>query len=947
MLVSDENNLAQGSGLTDHDLVGLGNILRLKPMPDSLRFHALSSPAAATNVNTTSPSVKRIRLTTPGSLDRNSNEDFFDQLLTPFIVSNNTVPALVDDQKSCLPVQQTPSILSISEMNTSISGATASQITQVKSYLISHNQMYFQYIGGANTLLNLINNFTILRPYVTHLLAIEEGATLRLIKLDSNVFELVCDRIDSDIKLINQVFMLNRLLEPLSCDRVSKMIVIVQACLYASLTLISHSCQENRSNNDKEKDSSSNDKEKDKTSKTDQVIFSIIENCLNLYQNLFKIFRQSNRVAGQICQNAHMFTAWMLFSGLQIVLNNAASSKGQQGYNFLCIPLAKHALKLISYLLEDLHLEFGDQNDSVFENIDDADETDREYPTVDLLQEFNFLKKFSFSNQPQPQSSALSPSSSHSSVSSNSGTPPSGIIRTSSTTAASNVVTFKYNKFGHYSAWQRIEMIVSSNLNLIQLLFDYLSNGYRCAGLLRHSDWNPTDSSDANLTDSEEKFFDIDAEENEELFEAIGELMEMKCNKSVETRTSLENDIDCHYELVISILDHLNYYFICSKIDALQSYFKQMITDTQLMTLACIIQDLDYELANVQMYSPLSSKTFDKFSGSLTSLMHNLIAMHVLSESQQNSLLALLHFNPNPETESWGLYHGARSLAILAQIILLRQQKEKEDIKLDLNSITIQIWRGFIKQLKQASVKFGGEHAFFNEECPAYSADLNVEHAQLMLFLFHNLKLLQRKHVFSLLGNTIHEISIELNSSSKRPISAAQIMFIGRLLHLFEYMCKNLYDTPSYLFEQINQNLLILFVNRDQHKGFSKEDLLKIELDESIFSDSKYLDSLRNIRFFNDKKLESNYFSSIFANKDGTSLSSLTSLKSNQNNSILNFFDFILHPRFYHLMDTTYFGAKNTSARQFVPKLDGKLIIVAEKSIVIIDCLQESHATSC
>src|SRR5699024_6099582 len=170
--------------------------------------------------------------------------------------------------------------------------------------------------------------------------------------------------------------------------------------------------------------------------------------------------------------------------------------------------------------------------------------------------------------------------------------------------------------------------------------------------------------------------------------------------------------------------------YICSKIDALQSFFKQMLTDAQLIVLAHIIQDLDFELENLSFkLSPFLSKTFYKFSGSLTSLIHNLIAMQILAGDQQNSLLAYRGFTPSPESESsWQLYHGARSLAILAQIILLRQQKEKEDIKLDLNSITIQIWRGFINQLKQASLKFKGDVSVINDECRVSYEDLNVAH---------------------------------------------------------------------------------------------------------------------------------------------------------------------------------------------------------------------------
>src|SRR5699024_6944475 len=114
------------------------------------------------------------------------------------------------------------------------------------------------------------------------------------------------------------------------------------------------------------------------------------------YSSLFEIFRQSNRVAGQICQNAHMFTTWMLFSGLQLILQanrQSANNTKSKGYAGLCNPLAKHALKLMAALLDDLHLEFGDQNTILEESDENSSDS----------MELNFLKKFSFTCPIQQQ----------------------------------------------------------------------------------------------------------------------------------------------------------------------------------------------------------------------------------------------------------------------------------------------------------------------------------------------------------------------------------------------------------------------------------------------------------------------------------------------------------------------------------------------------------------
>ncbi|KAH7640473.1 hypothetical protein HUG17_7940 [Dermatophagoides farinae] len=748
------------------------------------------------------------------------------------------------------------------------------------------------------------------------------------------------------------------------------MIVLVQAALMACLSLISYANQIDQSQLLSVATVSLADSSE--LSRSERATLDIIEKSLLLYDKVFDIFRHSNRVAGQISQNAHMFTSWLLFTGLQMILNTkqTTSNKRQQGYSFLCIPLAKHALKLMSFLLNDLHLEFGDQTNNILEEqLDDVDDSNDHKN----IQELNFFKKFSFNVQPCPSTmgsvtttpattpAELSPSSSRTSIptSATMNTISSGNVRTMN-------ATFKYNKFGHYSAWQRIDMIVSSNLNVIHLLFSYLSAGYRRATLLRHSrskltldsntssineqdqqvqedeftsiarkfiEQHQQNNHSSSMKDDDEVFEDDVHMQHSFLFETFNEQFNADNNenkvdtsKQTDVKTMLERDIDSHYELVISILDHLNYYFICSKIDALRSYFKQMLTDAQLIVLAHVIQDLDSEMDNVQTLSPLSSRTFYRFSNSLTSLMHNLIAVQILPDEQQNSLLAYLGFKPSLESEcSWPLHHGVRSLAILAQIILLRQQKEQEDIKCDFNSTTIQIWRGFINKLKQSALSFKGEVAIFNPECPDFQEDLNVEHAQLMLFLFHNLKLLQRKHVFSLVGLALNEISVKL-SANKCSISAAQILYIGRILHLFEYMCKNLYDTPAYLFEQINHNLLNLIINNNDNMDAiramppkSKEALIKVKLENL----QKSPDSFRNIKFFVDKKLELNYFSHLISSYRNTSTSS-SSLKTTVDHlNNLNVFDFIIHPRFYHLMDVTITAPKCSSLRNFKPKLDG------------------------
>ena len=82
--------------------------------------------------------------------------------------------------------------------------------------------------------------------------------------------------------------------------------------------------------------------------------------------------------------------------------------------------------------------------------------------------------------------------------------------------------------------------------------------------------------------------------------------------------------------------------------------------------------------------------------------------------------------------------------------------------------------------------------------------DLNVEHAQLVLYLFHSLNLMQKKSVLLVTGSG----AVRCSEAIKNPMKDLQILHLSRLLLLLEYMMKHLYDAPSTLLEQVkNFNL--------------------------------------------------------------------------------------------------------------------------------------------
>jgi len=77
--------------------------------------------------------------------------------------------------------------------------------------------------------------------------------------------------------------------------------------------------------------------------------------------------------------------------------------------------------------------------------------------------------------------------------------------------------------------------------------------------------------------------------------------------------------------------------------------------------------------------------------------------------------------------------------------------------------------------------------------------DLNVEHAQLVLFLFHSLNLMQKKSVLLVTGSG----AVRCSEAVKMPMKDSQLLHLSRLLLLLEYMMKHLYDAHPTLLEQV------------------------------------------------------------------------------------------------------------------------------------------------
>lgn len=86
---------------------------------------------------------------------------------------------------------------------------------------------------------------------------------------------------------------------------------------------------------------------------------------------------------------------------------------------------------------------------------------------------------------------------------------------------------------------------------------------------------------------------------------------------------------------------------------------------------------------------------------------------------------------------------------------------------------------------------------------------MNIEHAQLLLFLFHSLNLMQKKSLLlQTAGGLIKcsEVCVGLENNTmmnQKFLKDNQILLLSRFLLLLEYLMKHLYDAPKQLLEQV------------------------------------------------------------------------------------------------------------------------------------------------
>uniref|UniRef100_A0A182YND8 Uncharacterized protein n=1 Tax=Anopheles stephensi TaxID=30069 RepID=A0A182YND8_ANOST len=242
----------------------------------------------------------------------------------------------------------------------------------------------------------------------------------------------------------------------------------------------------------------------------------------------------------------------------------------------------------------------------------------------------------------------------------------------------------------------------------------------------------------------------------------------------------------------------------------LSRYVKTGLSEQQMVLLANILRDLDRDSARGDTDIPGCMQwqnAMVKFSGAVGRYLHNLISNSLLNESLQSALL--LHLGVSPWTQDaniWPLQVYSRTLAVLVQILLLKPSQEKE-------AACLSVWHRLVNTIVEGICS--------TQTVPNESEieDLNVEHAQLLLFLFHSLNLMQKKSILLLTaGGVIRCSEVCRSVTPDKPLRDHQIMLLSRLLLFLEYLMKHLYNPPNVLLEQVRWNLFSVFTLDSEQK---------------------------------------------------------------------------------------------------------------------------------
>ena len=341
--------------------------------------------------------------------------------------------------------------------------------------------------------------------------------------------------------------------------------------------------------------------------------------------------------------------------------------------------------------------------------------------------------------------------------------------------------------FQSLKASQRVALILNS-VPLIPLLFNVafvsFSKGLLSTSEVKKPEQEVKESEEEDDDDESEPLLGRWFEETLSLF-PNDEPKKAKKTKSENSQSTLLAKIEpsgFFVSLASHIFIFLNKHMLNSESTLVTNYIKNGLAEPQMIVLADMIHDLEgYE------------KTYPELTNALTSFTHNILALGLLTPKLQNTLLTQLGVSPWQEGGFWPLNVQPRTLTILAHVMLLRQnQGEDLSSARPITNTYTSIWERVLSVLTEG---------ILSEDETKEFQDLNVEHVQLLLFLFHALALMQKKQLLLFTANCIVKVS------GVKKKNLRQIMHTSRLVLILEYFMKNLYEPPKSLMDEVQQNI--------------------------------------------------------------------------------------------------------------------------------------------
>ncbi|XP_023302423.2 protein purity of essence [Lucilia cuprina] len=691
--------------------------------------------------------------------------------------------------------------------------------TDCSEMFSASNISYLQSLNGADLILDVCSSLPILARYrlkYQETIANLAGKPLYLplTQVEATQIKNTLTHMVTDISILSQALTLP-ILQPLSPSRIAKLSKCAISALYcAVLTSIASSVLNMSSSTGSTKtqqtssaaagstaSASTQTSAKDADDNEENARF-IVDKALEIYTTIGLMFKNSAR--SHIYQNHLCFGAWLLVSGIQGALGASGSSnvglnkddikqsktktsdnlqatpptasarvnlfKVQQGFGVLNAAIANHCIKLLTELIEDLKIE-------TTSSLDMPPATGGQATTLPEPANFDVLE--------------------------------------------------------NYSTLQRVMRVL--NTATLHQLFTFLATvTYRKACNLKRSNAKDrTECEPISYSDSTTYFNDTlscsDNSEEDDSESYLGhwfkETLQPESNEDNNSAEASERNNEAQKSNLVPALDEPHEYldlaaqifsfmdqFFSQKHSYLQRYVKAGLSDQQMLLMANILKDLDRDSARGETEAAPCNKwqsAMIRFSGAVGRYLHNLISASLLSESLQSNLLQHLGVSPwSSDTNTWPLQVYPSTLSVLVQILLLKPTQEKE-------AACLSVWHRLINTLVEGVCGTSSTNPPTNVDYE----DLNMEHAQLLLFLYHSLNLMQKKSILLLTaGGVIRCAEVCRDLSAEKPIRNSQMMLLSRLLLFLEYLMKHLYNAPPELLDQVRWNLFSISTMHENQK---------------------------------------------------------------------------------------------------------------------------------